>query len=200
MAYVNIKQVISEINTSSRKQLENLAYGAARSKFNNSKEELIEEFENHPASVEIKAGPEAGSEFLSRGNLFSALGFNVGSNPVKKVSDYIDDNLELTRSVETHVIPERLTFNYKFLVNTPSLREIKEQADLEWTSRNWIDEVEQGISDLTLYIYHRFFSSDHSRSTTGLQSKNKKTGGTVYRAPSSYFTELWTKFKDRIRR
>ncbi len=67
MASINMKQIINELNTSSRKQLEGLAYGAAISKFENAKEDLLEEFENHDVTKELLAGPTAESKYLSKG-------------------------------------------------------------------------------------------------------------------------------------
>lgn len=202
MASLNISQFISEISIQSKKQLEGLAKGAAQSKFTAARADLIEDFETHEVSKEIKEGPNADkSQFISKGGLFSALGFYAGSDPVGNVSEILRTNIILDKSpVKTEVFPRKLEFRYTFKVETPTLAEIKAAAPLDWTSRSWIKEIEEGISNLTLYIFSRKLSKKaNSRSGTGLQIKNKTTESAVYHPPTSYLTQMLKKFKERIR-
>ncbi len=205
MATVNIKQLINELNTNSRPQLEALARGAAVSKFNGNKKEFIEKFTEHPYTEELKGGEEAGSVSLTKGNLFSALGFfKDNKNPVDGLTEDLKKIEIVKNNPSIEVIPSKLTFKYKYYIKGPTLQEIKEKNALTWVNRSWIDEIENGISELAFYVFSlktKFKSPDPSRSSTGLQDERRKNiTAATYTAPTRYFTEMFKEFLNNLKK
>lgn len=137
--------------------------------FDDIKADMIREFENHPVTREIDSGPKASniSKTLSRGNLFSFIGFNAGDNP----TEIIRRSLHNTRLVVSK--GSRGAFNFDF--SLPSMEELFDLTPLPWaTGRSWLKGIEQGMSGLGRYLYSENLPT--SRSGTAIQIKGS-TGG-----------------------
>ena len=112
------------IYATNSKSLENLAYGAVLSKVADRKRKLIDKFEEHNVTQEIRAGPFASSKFLDEGNLNSFIGFNPGEGDA-----HLDDIKQSFESIRvrkgaTNKRRGRNTAYFDFQVQSPTLKEI----------------------------------------------------------------------------
>lgn len=169
MGKVDIKYLRKELAPSIN-SLANLAYGAALSKFNSSKSELLDDVKNHEVSKEIAQGNAADGKFFSDGNMFSLLGFQDGDKPVDELLYFIEDSVKLKRKPYIKVDGSRVT--YSFEVESPTEKDIIKSTPTAWdSSKSWVKEVEDGVSGFAFYIYYKFFKTPISRSKSGLQNK-----------------------------
>lgn len=169
-------------------------------KFKDEKKVLMEQFDSHPVTLELEAGPDyEGSGLVSTahgGNLFSFLGFNRGEKPV----------IWLRETLEKFVTKGRLTkekisdgFLYSYEIRVPSKREIYSRTRiLEWTTRSFVDLVENGIPGFGRYIFD-LFKIKHSRSKTGVEAK-KPLRQPASSAKIPYVTLLLNSFRERFER
>lgn len=159
--------------------------------FKKIKNEMLMEFNNHTVTQEIEAGPLAEnlSGTLTKGNLFSFIGFAEGSNPTSVIREILNEMFQIS-NIRPTAESRRIWFNL------PDKKEILvaiwEKTPLDWApGRSWADGIENTLSGLARYVYspEGFNSEDASRSGTGLQTKKRqkkiqKTGnfskGTVY--------------------
>ena len=109
--------------------------------------EFLATFDNHPVTLEIKGGPSASniSRTLSgRGNLFTYIGFNEGSDPIKPLRELLQ-----TYEIKYHPRRESLRVN----IDVPSKEKVFASTPLPWaTGRSWARGIERGISGLGQYL------------------------------------------------
>ena len=188
MAKVNRPHLIAIVT----KGMGNVAYSAARATAaqigHDTKEMMLKEFDEHPVTQEVKAGPKASSssgilkgiqnKAGESGNLFSFIGFHNGTDPTTPVREVLERytvsaNFKGKKEIDT----VRGTATFKFSSYLPSLDEI-EKAAAETTpswmaGKSWINGVENGFDNLQYYLYRRkgFGPTAKSLSSTGLQVK-----------------------------
>lgn len=179
-------------------------------KFEMIKSQMIKEFNSHPVTVEIEAGPNSSNTsntLNGYGNLFSFIGFRAGSNPTQKVRNLLE---------ETDLI--QLSYRngrWNFETSEPTREEIFAVTDLPWAEgRSWVYGIETGLSGLGLYLYapEKEFG-EKSQSGTAIQLKGKKTsekafgsgstGGAIKQQRSrfhntSYVSGILNRFKTNI--
>ena len=171
MASINIRQLTKETERAIN-SLENLAYGAALENFNHSKNEMVEEFNNHVVTKEIESGPDGNNESNTlggRGNLFSFIGFVINTDPIEPIRNALTKNTKLAKKAyKKHRAGKKVFFSFK--VDAPDQQNLDSLAPIPWGSGgSWLRGIETTISGLGHYIYWKFFPQ--SRSTTGIQSK-----------------------------
>jgi hypothetical protein len=109
--------------------------------------EFLATFDNHPVTLEIKDGPSASniSRTLSgRGNLFTYIGFNEGSDPIKPLRELLQ-----TYEIKYHPRRESLRIN----IDVPSKEKVFASTPMPWaTGRSWARGIERGISGLGQYL------------------------------------------------
>lgn len=190
---ININQIRKDLRVP-LSSLSNLAYGSASSSFKSKKNSIIKQFKDHKVSQEIKGGNSVESSFLPKGNLFALLGFYDGTHPVDDLQDFLEENIILDRKPSITYNGDRIA--YSFNVSVPTNRELRAATPLTWDeSRSWLDEIENGVSGLTRFIFHKYFSTDASRSKSGLQSKGRGSDYINYARPISYLNDLLNNFK-----
>lgn len=196
MARINVQYIKNDIRRAAN-QYKGVALGATLSRFRRFKNEMIAEFLNHKVTQEIQAGPnsEAISGVLSRGNLFSFIGFSENDDPITQIVNVLEDSTILDRSPEIDFQGNLLTFSYNIL--TPTRDEIAKASPLPWQiGRSWALGIEEGISGVNEYLFHRYFPRERSRSTTGLQSRTRGMG-TAF-TPTEYITKILQNFKSKF--
>ncbi|MDB4314545.1 hypothetical protein N9955_00800 [bacterium] len=157
-------------------------------------EEMLKAFESHPVTMEIKAGPRSSnlSGLLGgQGNLFSFIGFDVGSNPTDPISQ------ELRKKIRFTI--QRRSNNGKYSVKMliPSKEELESVAPIPWLSgRSWIDGIEKGLAGLGSYLYSSS-GIPNSRSGTGIQSGKTVRSGVSLKG-SKYVSAILNDFKKRL--
>ena len=158
-----------------------------RQAFLNLKEEMIQEFLNHPVTREIKGG--IGSENISGTlggitNLYSFIGFEDGGDPIKPIEDIL-------RKTELRFIKFN-TQIVEFEVSIPEPYEIFAVSPLPWANgRSWAKGIESGLSGLGDYLKK---SSSNSRSGLGIQTPKSVRKGVKFKN-IKYITALIRKYQ-----
>lgn len=135
--------------------------------FEEMKKQMIKDFLNLPVTREIASGPSASN--ISRtlqgyGNLFTFIGFDFGSNPIEPIVALLDKT-----KIEIFNPSQRGTI--KVRIEMPSNKDIFAITPLPWAPGiSWAQSIERGLSGLGWYMKKQ---SDNSRSTEGIQIKNK---------------------------
>ena len=165
-------------------------------KIDDRQKQLVKEFNAHPITVELNAGPRASNTsgtLGGYGNLYSFIGFSSGDQPTSVISQIFQEKIKFT---------VRRTNNqgrYKITFFIPSVEEIYGLTPVPWmTGKSWAKAIEEGgFSNLGQFL----FSStgfDDSNSGTGIQAKNKSSGVSFTRTP--YIGKLITDFKKKLLR
>lgn len=171
------------------------AFNLAEKKFEKAKSEMIAEFDNHPVTQEIKAGPNGeniSNSLGGRGNLFSFIGFPEGEDPTAVVREHLE---ERTRLRKIPSFNER-TKTFIFKVETPSLEGIEKKTPFPWEPRSWVRGIESGISGLGHYISSKIRQFNGSRSGTAIQSE-KQISKIGYKAVK-YMSEIIRNFRKKL--
>lgn len=157
-----------------------------------SKEELLAEFNDHVVTKEIEAGPNASNSsgtLGGKGNLFSFIGFEDGSNPIQPVRQLLN-KIELSSSR-----PRTSGSVIQFKVNMPDRGEFESASKMPWESgRSWLYDIERTISGLGRYLYGQF---QRSRSGSGIQTRNSIESTTF--TPTRYFGTMLEKFIKKLK-
>lgn len=162
-------------------------------KFNNAKEALLKEFENHPITKEIDAGPQAENSsgtLNGYGNLFSYIGFDAGDNPTDVIREIIGE-MDASKS-------DLFGFKGQYFLrieNLPSIDAIYGQTPMPFLGgRSWILGIESdtigGIAQ-----YKRTDDASESRSSGGIQVKPIDRQYNKFSfTPTEYFTPMYERF------
>jgi hypothetical protein len=160
------KDVQSIIDAQTPKLLRVPFEQALQKRFETLKNQMINEFLNHPVSQEISGGPEASNSSGSLGgygNLFSFIGFEEDDEPLKPILE----QLQATNFIYSGEIASGV----KFSILLPTAKEIFEVTPMPWASgRSWAKGIESGISGLGFYLK---LKSKNSRSGEGIQTSVK---------------------------
>ena len=187
---INLKQLNREIF--SDKELQAYIQTQAEKILVVNKNNLQKEFNDHPVTKEIQAGPDtlnSSGTLGGIGNLFSFIGFNRGSNPIKPVSDLISKITlgKLSKTSDDGV--------FTFTVNIPAKSEFEAVTKMPWEAgRSWLYDVERSISGLGQYLYGKY---NKSRSGSGAQSE-KSVRSTGFK-PVPYFSSMLENFVKRLK-
>jgi hypothetical protein len=159
--------------------------------FNKIKSEMVEEFLNHPITVEIKAGPHAentSGTLEGYGNLFSFIGFDEGDNP----TDVIEGLLNLSKIERGSDTKDGLMMR----IYIPSKEQIFAETPLNWAKgRSWAEGIERGISGFGQYLNTEAINS---HSGTGIQIESKVRKGKYKK--TQYISALLKKYLTKFER
>lgn len=164
--------------------------------FNQIRQEMIDEFLNHPVTEEIAMGPKLGysSPFLGGyGDLFSFIGFERDDDPIAPV-------VKVLRGLRFYTVFSK-GLDHKFEVRFfPTMDDISEITPMPWAeNRSWAKGIESGISGLGSYL-----NIDHpiSRSSAGIQAKNKDGGPKRIRdgqfRPTKYMSDILSRYRAKF--
>lgn len=160
--------------------------------FEKIKNAMIEDFDSHPITKEIEAGPNsnnASGTLGGYGNLFTFIGFDESDNPISPIRD------RLLKTTIRRINYKNGIFN--FITNEPSREELFSITPMPWASgRSWLDGIETGLSGLGFYLYKSGKDIKGSRSGPAIQLKGGKksesafgsqsTGGAISQQRSRY--------------
>tara|TARA_B100000427_G_scaffold295838_1_gene275178 strand:- start:255 stop:857 length:603 start_codon:yes stop_codon:yes gene_type:complete len=194
---LNINDLLKNYNFKGSKELQKIAYNAAKRKVDKIKKEALDELNAHPVTKEIEAGPNAmGSPLLGgRGSLFGFLGFNQGSQPIEIVRGIFDKMFKVSRN-QGHL---RKVSKNKFLLEydiglVPSITDVYAQTPLTWSTKSWVKGIERGITNYTNTV---FKDSENSRSGVALQSKQQINF--IRFSPTPYIHEILKNAKKKFK-
>jgi hypothetical protein len=184
------------------KDIQDLAYQRAEREFQKIKKQTLNEFDEHPVTVELNAGVDGKNitDTLpgTRGdaNLFSFIGFDQGAKPTEEVRQILEDEIVLDKKPQSRTIPTGVQFNFD--VKVPTLKSIEQKTPLPWESgRSWVRGIERGISGLGYYLSGRFRSPEPSRSGGGIQSDNKVRPGAF--STVKYLSQILNNIKEKLK-
>ena len=179
------KQVLDSVNLQANKILRPSVESSLRQTIEETKQQMIQEFMNHPVTEEIMNGYN--SENISNtlngnGNLFSFIGFESGDAPIIPIIEI----LEKTNVVFSRSGRNILTAN----ITLPSTQDIFAATPMPWASgRSWAKGIETGISGVGFYIQ----KYGQGRSEGGIQSNSKIRSGRFKNVP--YISALLNKYR-----
>jgi hypothetical protein len=185
------RQDILEMLPKISKQMayQNYAYKAIEKEIKKIKEEIIEEFNNHPVTIEIEGGTSASNisgTLNGLTNLYSYIGFDAGYDPLFPIRK------ELEKINITYAVLNNGAMVYK--IDFPSAENIFKITPMPWAEgRSWARGIEQGISGIGYYLK----ISKNSRSGLGIQSKKQVRSGFRFKN-TKYISALINKYKQKI--
>lgn len=160
------------------------------------KQEMINEFEDHPVTKEIKSGPEAANisnTLGGEGNLFSYIGFNDGSNPTEIIKDILANDVRVENKPTIESVGKDLKIS--FPISGPTINEIESATPMPFEGgRSWVRGIEKGISGFSYYIFKKYLKG--SRSGTGLQTESEIRTGTF--KPTPYLSSILKRFYSKV--
>lgn len=176
---------------SNNRQIKKIALLIAQKKLDIAKNELINDFIAHPVSKEIAGGPDQSNTsgtLGGYGNLFSFIGFDSGSSPIKLWVSFLKTKIKIKNKNPKIKFSGNDNVSFEFDVSGVSDTEFLSVSKMPWESgRSWIKAIEQGISGFSFYV-----SKKLGRSGGGIQSKNSVRSGQYQK--TSYWTSMWKKF------
>lgn len=171
-------------------------YSLAEEYAEKNKQEMLNEFDNHPVTKEIENGPDASNisnTLAGEGNLFSYIGFNEGDNPTEVVRDILNNSVKVDSRAKISADSKGLKIN--FPISAPTFSEIESQTPMPFEGgRSWVRGIEKGISGFSNYIFRKFIQG--SRSGTGIQTESEVRTGSF--KPTSYMKQILNKFYLKI--
>jgi hypothetical protein len=176
---------------SAKQQAANLLRIAAeqtiKEEFDSIKQEMIAEFLSHPVTQEILGGADAAniSGTLSRGNLFSFIGFESGSDPIQPIIDVLEQSSIRFYSRKRYGLVASMTI--------PSANTIFAVSPMPWAAgRSWAKGIESGISGLGFYLNR----DGVGRSEGGIQTKKQISSGKYSNIP--YISRLISEYTKKF--
>lgn len=174
-------------------------------RFEMAKDELLEEFDYHPVTQEIAAGPNAESFYIrtsAGGNLFSLLGFEADANPTEDLRKILEENITL-RIQNTTKKSTAKGITWETPVMLPTLEEINdkvtEETPLSWSpTRAWTTLIEKGIPWFAHYLFDNERSLKGSRSGTAIQVEATIKNGRSPVPKIKYVSWLLSEFKKSL--
>ena len=194
---INKSVLMKSLKTFDLSSIKEQALKQAQKEISKIKQELLEDYNDHPVTKELEAG--ADSENISQtlngiGNLTTYIGFQEGSNPTQPVREKLTT---ITLNSKGRVSNNDSNLSFEFDVIAPSIEEIESVGSLPFEQGNsWIKGIENGISGFGAYIYGRMFKN--SRSGKGLQGRRSFRQGDF--RPVKYITEIMNEFYTKIKK
>lgn len=185
---LDLNDILNQLN--SEKAYTKYADDIIQSEFSKVKSEILQEFNQHPITVEIEGGIYATniSNTLSGiTNLFSFIGFEANDKPIEPIRNLLE------KSTMRKNYGRRSQIFYTFEI--PTAKDIFLSTPLPWAvGRSWAKGIEQGLSGLGYYLK----KTQNSRSGLGVQSQ--KIIRPQYRFKNiQYISALINKYNQRIR-
>lgn len=196
-AVVSLKLDQSSIRAKIDKALANsasvrrAAYKKAYGIFYNAKRTMIAEFDRHPITQEIDAGPRAvniSNTLDGYGNLFSFIGFHEGDRPTEPLR-WLLENISMQQTVYRNR-------KWYFKVRIPNKEDIALVTPMPWEQGNsWALAVESYISGLSHYMYRRWGGG---RSGMGIQLPEENWGEDITFVGTPYMSQILEHFRERV--
>lgn len=191
MAKLNPRKLEKLIDFRKSREYVVVAQKIITDKFNHIKREMIQEFNNHPITREIEAGPRASNisgTLQGQGNLFSFIGFDSGDKPTAAIRTM----LEMKTFINSIVVQKNGSINN--VVAYPSPIDIFAITPLPWAEgRSWAEGIEKGLSGLGFYLK---VQSDKSRSGEAVQTEEKIRSAKF--SNTQYITSIIRNFEKKI--
>ncbi len=164
---VKINKKMIDKKVSKARSFEGKARKKIQQRLKRSKKELLKEFDNHPVTKELEAGPDAqnySGTLGGYGNLFSFMGFGEGMDPTRAVRNFLESSIVIKGRGKVTGTGLEIT------IKTPTIQDF-DFAKMPWESGNsWVRSVEVGMSSFSYYMHKAY---EAARSGAGIQIDNK---------------------------
>lgn len=141
------------------------------------KKEALKEFDKHPVTQELRAGPDASNTsgtLAGYGNLSTFMGFGRSDTPVERAREVFASSIQLQKIGKN---------TYK--ITMPSGENFSSER-MPWESgRSWLEAIEQGISNFSFYMYKKF---GEGRSGKAFQSRHPVRSSSYM--PTKYLSKM----------
>lgn len=179
------KQVMQNASKQAMKLLKPNIVDAVSKRIEELKQQMIEEFMNHPVTEEIMNGYNASNTSNTLGgygNLFSFIGFESDDAPIMPIIEALEKTNVTFGSLSQDIVIVNVTM--------PSPQDIFGITPMPWASgRSWAKGIESGISGLGFYMQ----KYGQGRSEGGIQTNSKVKSGRFKNTP--YVSALLNKYK-----
>ena len=160
------------------------------------REDFLREFDEHPITNEIEAGPDASNSsgtLSGYGNLFSFIGFSEGDSPVAELRSYLGHSIRASNLKKER----RARTKAYFTISKPEMKTITAVTPMPWeVGRSWVRSIERGISGFGYYM--NTMTRRFSRSGAGVQvDRRLRSGGYV---PQKYMSQMLRNLDRNLRR
>lgn len=166
MAKINIRGLTAEIAQKGYKLIKSDLESRARQTIEKTKQQLLNDFDQHIVTQEIKGGPTSSNisnTLGGYGNLFTFIGFESGSDPITPIRSLLAKSIQIKQ-----IRKKNNQASYIMRFSVPTREDIEAVAPGPWSTQSWVDAVERGMSGLGRYLYAedqgRFSSSRSGRS------------------------------------
>lgn len=203
MARINLVQLRKELDAQEARIIAPKMKEVLNEKFKEEKANLLKEFDQHPVTQELNAGPNAESSFIttkSGGNLYSFLGFVQGIEPAKDLRRNLE--IGISKGQVRKQVSSKNKIIYTLETRIPTIEELKRRGELlKWTTRSFIDIIEKGVNNFRRYLFDDSGRlSPYSRSGPAIQIKHDiKQGRPAQVKPIPYISKLIEDFKKNLR-
>lgn len=170
MAKINIRGLTAEIAQKGYKVIKANVEARAERAIQKTKQQLINEFDNHPVTKEIAGGASSGNisnTLGGYGNLFTFIGFDSSADPITPIRSLLAKSIQIK-----NVRKKNNQAMYILRFSVPTREEIEAITPSPWSTQSWVDAVERGMSGLGKFLYSKNqgrFST--SRSGSGVQAE-----------------------------
>lgn len=194
MGKVNFSSIFKKVANS--KSFQRKMEKEANKKFEQVKKQTIQDFNEHPITLEIEAGPTASNSsgtLGGYGNLFSFIGFNSSDRPTSSLRSLIKRTMRLNilKKVENN---KKKMIEFKYKATFPTKDEIMAATPMPWEGGSWADAMEKGMSNFSFYMYKRFGGG---RSGYGFQADHELRYA-IFK-PKAYISEVINNFKKNVK-
>lgn len=130
---------------------------------------MVNTFDSHPVTLEIKAGKEVANfsgTLGGYGNLFTYIGFEDGSDPTSGLRNLLNQQIQII--YRGFLLRGREQGDLRFEVKLPSILALEAVSEMPWASgESWATGIEEGISGIGQYLA---LEARASRSGGGIQN------------------------------
>lgn len=150
-----------------------------------SNRELLKRFLQDEITKEIAAGPmseNTSGTLGGKGNLFSFLGFQEGSDQISELAEFLTNSIKIER-----ISISKTNFSVRVSISVPTIEDIEGFTELPWISKSWVKAIEEGMSGLAQFLFsEEGFKT--SRSSTGIQAVKSVSGASMQ--SQNYLTDI----------
>ncbi len=190
---LNRASIQKKIEMAMAKKSDPIARTKAFGIFQRAKRKALQDFDNHPVTIELRNGPSSFAVTGATngyGNLFAFLGFSVGTDPTENLRQLLE-SCQIHRGVLNGKV-------WKFSYDVPTKRAIAVNSPMPWeTGNSFVEEIEAGtVSNLSYFLFQKFNSPEPSESSMGIQSKYEVNQDLSFQK-TPYLTEILKNFRER---
>jgi hypothetical protein len=187
---INASSILRKVDKAAEVKGRPIAYKKAYALYYRSKSMMLKEYDKHPVTAEIAAGPmtlPATNATGGYGNLYAFLGFKSGTKPTQELRELIEEQTQF------HTVGYR-NKAFHFRIALPSKGTIEAMTEMPWgTGGSWVHAVEHGLDNLAFFVYKRSMG----RSGGGIIAADEVNDDLSFQT-QPYLTTILANFRKRV--